>query len=80
MGAAKIGADCSGGHGDFTMYIDNVGAIHESPLRILRSRSFFALVPLRNPRDTVEEEFRPPDFGGAHPSDPRLHLKICAYY
>jgi hypothetical protein len=35
---------------------------------------------LRNPKDALEEGFRPPDFGGAHPSDPRLHLKIWAYY
>ena len=27
-----------------------------------------------------KKTFPPPDFGGAHPSDPRLHVKFYAYY
>ncbi len=32
------------------------------------------------PRITAEGGFYPADFGGAHPSDPRLQVKFYAYY
>ena len=49
----------------------------------LRRHSLCARVPLRNPRDAVEEGFCPPDFATprrGHRSDPRLHMAIYSYY
>jgi len=36
--AAKISGDVSSAHGELTMHSANVGAIHESPLRIFTRR------------------------------------------
>ncbi|KPK91474.1 MAG: hypothetical protein AMJ94_07150 [Deltaproteobacteria bacterium SM23_61] len=27
-----------------------------------------------------KRSFLPPDFGGAHPPNPRLHMEFCGYY
>ena len=62
------------------MYIDNVGAIHESPLRILRRRSPLPAFLCGISEMPWKKTFLPPDFGGAHRSDPRLHVQFYAYY
>ena len=68
---AKIGGGASLAHGDLTM-----DAAKGAVFRSLRRCSLCSRVPLRNPRDADYEVSCPPDFGGAHRSDPRLHVRI----
>jgi len=46
----------------------------------LRRRSLLPAFLCGTPEMRWKNTFFPPDFGGAHPSDPRLHVKFYAYY
>jgi hypothetical protein len=48
--------------------------------RYFRRRSPLPAFLCGTPEMRAKKIFRPPDFGGAHPSDPRLQLKFYAYY
>ena len=72
---AKIGADSSGVHG-ILLWMLPKGPFSEYLRRCSPLPAFLCGTPEMRWKKT----FLPPDFGGAHPSDPRLQVQFYAYY